>query len=136
MARAATTRDVFNALGDGCRRDILDVIATGEATVGDIVDRLGLAQPQVSKHLKVLRAVDVVRCRSVGRHRVYSVHGPALQPLQTWLERLTTAVTGLALRLPTIGFGNKESDEKRQEGRKSSADHQQSPAGMARQETH
>jgi DNA-binding transcriptional ArsR family regulator len=92
MARAATTTDVFNALGDGCRRDILDVIATGEATVGDIVDRLALPQPQISKHLKVLRAVDVVRCRSVGRHRLYRVHGPALQPLQTWLERLTTAV--------------------------------------------
>lgn len=92
MARASTTTDVFNALGDRSRRDILDAIAAGEATVGGMVERLGLTQPQVSKHLKVLRDVDVVRCRSVGRHRVYRVHAPALQPLQSWLQRLERAV--------------------------------------------
>ncbi len=60
--------------------------------VGEIVDRLDLGQPQVSKHLKVLRQVGLVRCRSEGRHRLYRVHGPALQPLQTWLTRLTAGV--------------------------------------------
>ncbi len=92
MARTATTTDVFNAMGDGSRRQILDALSHGEAAVGDIVDQLGLGQPQVSKHLKVLREVDLVRCRNAGRHRLYRVHGPALQPLQTWLERLTADV--------------------------------------------
>jgi DNA-binding transcriptional ArsR family regulator len=92
MARAATTTDVFNALGDAVRRDILDAIAGREVKVSDIVEGLGLGQPQVSKHLKVLRDVGVVHCRTAGRHRFYRVHGPSLAPLQTWLTRLTTAV--------------------------------------------
>jgi DNA-binding transcriptional ArsR family regulator len=92
MARAATTTDVFNALGDTSRRDILDVIGGREVTVTDIVEGLGLGQPQVSKHLKVLRDVGVVRCRTAGRNRLYRVHPPALDPLQTWLTRLTVAV--------------------------------------------
>jgi DNA-binding transcriptional ArsR family regulator len=92
MARTATTADVFNAVGDHCRRDILDVIARDEATVGEIVDRLGLGQPQVSKHLKVLRDVGVVRCRVTGRQRFYRVHPPALAPMQMWLAGLTAAV--------------------------------------------
>jgi DNA-binding transcriptional ArsR family regulator len=92
MARAATTSDIFNVLGDGHRRAILDALAEGETTVTALVDRLALPQPQVSKHLKVLREVDVVRCRHQGRHRMYRVHGPALAPLQSWLTRLTAAV--------------------------------------------
>ena len=92
MARVATTTDVFNAMGDGCRRQILDALSHGEAAVGDIVDQLGLGQPQVSKHLKVLREVGLVRCRSHGRQRLYRVHGPALRPLQTWLAQLTADV--------------------------------------------
>jgi DNA-binding transcriptional ArsR family regulator len=92
MARLATTADVFNVLGDGSRRQILEALSLGEAAVGEIVDRLGLGQPQVSKHLKVLREVDLVRCRSAGRRRVYRVHPPALRPLQTWLARLTADV--------------------------------------------
>ncbi len=92
MARAATTTDIFNALGETSRRQILDVLAAGEATVGAIVAELELSQPQVSKHLKVLRDVDVVHARHDGRHRVYRVHAPALRPLQTWLARLTDAV--------------------------------------------
>ena len=67
MARAATTTDAFNAIAEPSRRDILEVLADGEAAVGDIVDRLQLTQPQVSKHLGVLRTVDLVRCRTVGR---------------------------------------------------------------------
>ncbi len=92
MARAATTTDVFNALGDASRRQILDALSLGEAGVGEIVDRLDLGQPQVSKHLRVLRDVGLVSCRSEGRHRVYRVNAPALQPLQTWLSRLTADV--------------------------------------------
>ena len=92
MARVATTTDVFNAMGDGNRRQILEALSHGEAAVGDIVGRLGLGQPQVSKHLKVLREVDLVRCRNAGRHRLYRVHAPALRPLQTWLARLTADI--------------------------------------------
>src|SRR3954462_118554 len=92
MARAATTTDVFNALGDGCRRHILEALSMGEAGVGDIVERLDLGQPQVSKHLKGLRQVGLVRCRSQGRHRVYRVNAAGLQPLQTWLAQLTADV--------------------------------------------
>jgi DNA-binding transcriptional ArsR family regulator len=92
MARAATTTDVFNALGDGSRRQILEALSMGEAGVGEIVDRLHLGQPQVSKHLKVLRHVGLVRCRNEGRNHVYRVDAAGLQPLQTWLARLTADV--------------------------------------------
>lgn len=92
MARACTTADIFNALGDQSRRDLLEVLASGESTVGELSGRLHLPQPQTSKHLKVLRDVDLVRCRTVGRHRHYRLHEPALQPLQDWLGRLTAAV--------------------------------------------
>ncbi len=92
MARAATTTDPFNAVGDRTRRELLQVLASGEATVGELVDRLGCAQPQVSKHLKVLRDVDLLRCRSVGRARLYRLHRPGLAPLQSWLTQLTTDV--------------------------------------------
>lgn len=99
MARAATTADVFNALGDQRRRSILESLAGQEATVGDLVDRLHLTQPQVSKHLKVLREVDLVRCATHGRQRVYRVHGPALAPLETWISRLTQTVNAQYDRL-------------------------------------
>jgi DNA-binding transcriptional ArsR family regulator len=92
MARASTTADIFNALGDESRRSILEHLAIGAATVTELGDRLHMAQPQLSKHLKVLRDVDVVRCRRAGRHRIYRLHEPALQPLHTWLTRLTATV--------------------------------------------
>jgi DNA-binding transcriptional ArsR family regulator len=92
MARAATTSDVFNAVGDVVRREILSLLAVGERTVGDLVVYLDIGQPQVSKHLKVLRDVDAVRSRTVGRHRFYRAHGPALEPLRTWLEAFTASV--------------------------------------------
>ena len=80
MARTATTTDAFNAVAEASRRDLLDALGTGEATVGELVDRLGLSQPQVSKHLGVLRAVGLVLVRVDGRHRWYRVNGPALKP--------------------------------------------------------
>lgn len=92
MARTATTADVFNAIAEQTRRDILDVLVDGELAVGDLVDGLGLGQPQVSKHLKVLRAVDLVRSRTDGRRRLYRLNPPALAPVQSWLDRYTVAV--------------------------------------------
>jgi DNA-binding transcriptional ArsR family regulator len=87
MARVATTADVFNALGEERRRAILEVLGDGEAPVNDLVARLGLAQPQVSKHLRVLREVDLVRVRTDGRQRLYRVNAPALRPLHDWVSR-------------------------------------------------
>lgn len=87
MPRAATTVDVFNAVGERRRRDLLDALVDGEAAVGELVDRTGLAQPQVSKHLKVLREVGVVECRTVGRRRLYRVEPAALRPIGEWLRR-------------------------------------------------
>jgi DNA-binding transcriptional ArsR family regulator len=92
MARSATTADVFNAIAEQHRRDILDVLVDREVAVGELVDELQLEQPAVSKHLKVLRAVDLVRCRTDGRRRLYRLNGPALEPVQHWLERYTAAV--------------------------------------------
>lgn len=86
MARAPTTTDAFSALAEASRRDILDAIGGGEVTVGDLVARLGLAQPQVSKHLAVLRAVGLVLVRADGRHRRYRVNGPALRPIYDWVR--------------------------------------------------
>ena len=87
MARTPTTTDAFNAVAEASRRDILDALGTGEATVGELVERLGLSQPQVSKHLGVLRAVDLVLVRVDGRRRWYRVNGPALQPVHAWVSR-------------------------------------------------
>lgn len=86
MSRAATTSDVFNAVAEGSRRDILMAIGDGEAAVGDLVERLHLSQPQVSKHLAVLRRVNLVRCRAVGRERRYTVNGSALKPIHDWVS--------------------------------------------------
>ena len=86
MARTPTTTDAFNAVAEASRRQLLDALGTGEATVGDLVDRLGLSQPQVSKHLAVLRQVGLVLVRKDGRHRWYRVNGPALQPIHDWVR--------------------------------------------------
>jgi DNA-binding transcriptional ArsR family regulator len=85
MARTPTTADAFNAVSDASRRDLLDALGDGEATVGELVDRLGLRQPQVSKHLGVLRTVGLVSVRADGRHRWYRVNGPALKPVHDWV---------------------------------------------------
>ena len=86
MARTPTTADVFNAVAEASRRDLLDALGDGEATVSELVDRLGLSQPQVSKHLGVLRAVDLVSVRVDGRRRWYRVNGPALKPVHDWVR--------------------------------------------------
>jgi DNA-binding transcriptional ArsR family regulator len=85
MARAATTADTFNAVAEPRRRAILDALAGGERSVNDLVEALGLAQPQVSKHLRVLREVGAVDVRDEGRRRLYRVNGAALKPVHDWV---------------------------------------------------
>jgi DNA-binding transcriptional ArsR family regulator len=86
MARAATTADAFNAVAEPRRRQILDVLAGGERPVNEVVRLLGLAQPQVSKHLRVLREVGVVDVRDEGRRRLYRLNGHALKPIHDWVK--------------------------------------------------
>jgi DNA-binding transcriptional ArsR family regulator len=92
MARAATTSDVFNAVADAHRREILDVLIAGEKPVGAIVDDLSMSQPQVSKHLRVLSQVGLVRCRAEGRRRLYRLAPERLRPVQDWVARYEQAI--------------------------------------------
>ena len=86
MARVATTTDAFNAVAEPKRRQILDVLVMGERSVNDLVTLLGLAQPQVSKHLRVLREVGLVDVRDDGRQRMYRLNGQALKPIHDWIK--------------------------------------------------
>jgi DNA-binding transcriptional ArsR family regulator len=86
MARAATTTDAFNAVAEPRRREILDLLVGGERGVNDLVELLGLAQPQVSKHLRVLREVGAVDVREDGRRRLYRLNGDALRPIHDWVK--------------------------------------------------
>jgi DNA-binding transcriptional ArsR family regulator len=86
MARAATTADAFNAVAEPRRRQVLDILAGGERPVNDIVRLLGLPQPQVSKHLRVLREVGAVDVREEGRQRLYRLNGRALKPIHDWVK--------------------------------------------------
>jgi len=85
VARAATTTDAFNAVAEPRRRQILDLLAGGERPVNDLVALLGVAQPQVSKHLRVLREVGAVAVRDEGRQRLYRLNGHALKPIHDWV---------------------------------------------------
>jgi DNA-binding transcriptional ArsR family regulator len=86
VARAATTTDAFNAAAEPRRREILDVLAGGERPVNDLVRELGVAQPQLSKHLRVLREVGAVDVRGEGRQRLYRLNGHALKPIHDWVK--------------------------------------------------
>jgi DNA-binding transcriptional ArsR family regulator len=86
MARAATTSDAFNAVAEPRRREILDCLAAAELPVGDLVLRLGMEQPSVSKHLRVLRDVGLVRVRRNGRHMFYRTNAEAIRPLYEWTK--------------------------------------------------
>jgi DNA-binding transcriptional ArsR family regulator len=111
MARAATTADAFNAVAEPRRRQILDVLAGGERPVNDLVRLLGLAQPQVSKHLRVLREVGAVAVRDEGRQRLYRLNGRALKPIHDWVRRYEASWSERFEQLDTV------LDElKRQEG--------------------
>lgn len=86
MPRAATNADAFNAVAEPRRRDILRVLAAGERPVNDLVHALGLPQPQVSKHLRVLREVGAVDVRDEGRQRLYRLNARALKPIYDWVK--------------------------------------------------
>jgi len=87
VARSSTTSDVFNAIAEARRREILDALIPGEKAVGAIVDDLSMSQPQVSKHLRVLNEVGLVRCRAEGRRRLYSLEPARLRPMHEWLAK-------------------------------------------------
>ena len=86
MARAATTADAFNAVAEPRRREILDLLAKRERPVNELVELLGVAQPQVSKHLRVLREVGLVEVRDHGRQRMYRLNGEPLKPIHEWVR--------------------------------------------------
>ena len=91
MARSSTTSDVFNAIAEEHRREILDALNGGEKAVGTIVNDLSMSQPQVSKHLRVLSEVGLVRCRAEGRRRLYSLEPARLRPMHDWLSKYEEA---------------------------------------------
>ena len=91
VARASTTSDVFNAIAEAGRREILDALMAGEKAVGAIVSDLSMSQPQVSKHLRVLSEVGLVRCRAEGRRRLYRLEPARLRPLHDWLSKYEQA---------------------------------------------
>ena len=112
MARAATTSDAFNAVAEPRRRQILEYLAGGERAVGDVVIRLGMEQPSVSKHLSVLRQVGLVRVRRHGRQMLYQANGDGIRPLYEWTRDLrASVVTSVAADQGTGGAeseGNRE----------------------------
>ena len=91
VARAPTTSDVFNAIAEVHRRDILDTLMAGEKAVGAIVDDLSMSQPQVSKHLRVLSEVGLVKGRTDGRRRLYRLEPARLHPFHEWLAKYEQA---------------------------------------------
>src|ERR1700691_2504938 len=91
MARSSTTSDVFNAIAEAHRRQVLDALIAGEKAVGAIVNDLSMSQPQVSKHLRVLSEVGLVRCRAEGRRRLYRLEPEHLRPLREWLVKYEQA---------------------------------------------
>jgi DNA-binding transcriptional ArsR family regulator len=105
MARSPTTSDVFNAIAEAQRREILDTLIAGEKAVGTIVSDLSMSQPQVSKHLRVLSEVGLVRWRADGRRRLYRLEPARLQPLHEWLAKYERALND---RLDRVGDYLKE----------------------------
>jgi DNA-binding transcriptional ArsR family regulator len=86
MARLPTTSDVFNAIAEPQRREILSLLAQGERSVNEMVEALGLKQPQVSKHLRVLRQVGLVSVREAGQQRFYRLNSERLKPIYDWVK--------------------------------------------------
>jgi DNA-binding transcriptional ArsR family regulator len=102
MARAATTADAFNAVAEPRRREILDLLVGGERPVNDLVALLGLAQPLVSKHLRVLREVGLVEVRGDGRQRMYRLSAGPLKPIYDWVRPYEQAWSQRFDRLDTV----------------------------------
>ncbi len=113
MARAATTADAFNAVAEPRRRQILDVLAAGERPVNDLVLELGLAQPVVSKHLRVLRDVGLVSVRDEGRQRVYRLDGQPLKPIHDWVKNYERTWSSRFTRLDVVLEELKKNEEER-----------------------
>jgi DNA-binding transcriptional ArsR family regulator len=99
VARSSTTSDVFNAVAEGHRRQILDALIGGEKAVGAIVTDLSMSQPQVSKHLRVLSEVGLVSCRAEGRRRLYRLEPARLQPFHEWLAKYEQALNDRLQRM-------------------------------------
>ena len=116
MARAATTTDAFNAVAEPRRRQILDLLAAGELSVNDLVARLDLAQPDVSKHLRVLREVGLVQVRGAGRQRLYRLDGRPLQPIYQWVKNFEQTWADRFGRLDTVLAELMESEETDDDG--------------------
>ncbi|MGO8884437.1 MAG: ArsR/SmtB family transcription factor [Streptosporangiaceae bacterium] len=115
MARAATTADAFNAVAEPRRRQILDALAAGERPVNDLVAVLRLAQPLVSKHLRVLREVGLVEVRDEGRQRMYRLNGAPLQSIHDWVKNYEQSWTQRFSRLDEVLEDLKEEELKKEE---------------------
>ena len=113
MARAATTSDAFNAVAESRRREILELLATGERSVGELVVRLGLEQPSVSKHLGVLRNVGLVRVRRHGRQMLYQTNPDAIRPLYEWTKTFERLWAHQLLRIKERAEQKQQESEKR-----------------------
>ena len=111
VARAATTADAFNAVAEPRRRQILDALTGGERPVNDLVRVLGLAQPQVSKHLRVLREVGAVDVREEGRQRLYRLNGSALKPIHDWVKNYERSWSERFERLDVVLEDLKQKEE-------------------------
>jgi DNA-binding transcriptional ArsR family regulator len=112
VARTSTTSDVFNAIAETRRREVLDALIPGEKAVGEIVNELSMSQPQVSKHLRVLSEVGLVRCRADGRRRLYRLEPARLRPLHQWLAQYEKAMNDRLDRVDDYlrGLQNKETE--------------------------
>jgi DNA-binding transcriptional ArsR family regulator len=116
MARAATTTDAFNAVAEPRRRQILDLLASGERPVGDLVRGLGMSQPLVSKHLRVLREVGAVEVREDGRRRLYRLNAEALRPIYDWVGDFERFWSGRLGRLDAVLEDLKRQEVREDEG--------------------
>jgi DNA-binding transcriptional ArsR family regulator len=117
VARAATTTDAFNAVAEPRRRQILDLLAQGERPVNDLAEQLGLAQPQVSTHLRVLREVDLVQVRDEGRLRMYRLNAEPLRSIHDWLSKYEQAWTARFDRMDEVLQDLREQDPTEEEER-------------------
>jgi DNA-binding transcriptional ArsR family regulator len=112
VPRAATTSDCFNAIAEPRRRDILAFLAADERPVGEIVDNLGMEQPAVSKHLKVLRDVGLVHVRREGRHMLYRTNAEAIRPLHEWAATFERYWRHQLIRIKERAEGRAKPEEK------------------------
>jgi DNA-binding transcriptional ArsR family regulator len=117
VARAATTADAFNAVAEPRRRQLLDALAAGERSVNELVRELGMAQPQVSKHLRVLREVGAVDVRENGRLRLYRLNGHALKPIHDWVKSYEQSWSQRFERLDLVLEDLKQKEEGDDSGR-------------------